>query len=121
MINFALHESFWFANNFFSSLSEYCNHPNILSGNPLTLIQMIYRQLNGIGLAEEVSSLLTVSGGVPTKSTKGKYKKAFEDLVPAGVIIRKGRPDNRYVIASRLASVRECLIKSKPHKKEIIK
>jgi len=117
MVNFASYESSRLANNFISSLSKYSNHADILNGNALTFIQMIYRQLNDIELAEEVSSLLTVSGGVPTGSAKGKYKKALEDLMSAGIIIRKGRPDNRYVIAPRFASVRECLIKNKPHQK----
>ncbi|XPF94269.1 hypothetical protein ACM9HF_20010 [Colwellia sp. RE-S-Sl-9] len=110
LINFASHESFELADKFLASLSEYSNHPTILSGNPLTFIQMIYRHLNDIELAEEISSLLTVSGGVPTGSTKGRYKEAFEKLILPGVIVRKGRPINRYVIAPRFASVKDCLI-----------
>jgi hypothetical protein len=110
LINFASHESSELANKFLSSLSEYSNHPSILSGNPLTFIQMIYRHLNDIELAEEISSLLTVSGGVPTGSAKGRYKEAFEKLILAGIIVRKGRPINRYVIAPRFASVKDCLI-----------
>jgi hypothetical protein len=110
MINYASHESTRLANNFLSSLSEYSNYPDILRESALIFIQILYRQIGNIVIAEDILSSLVSSGGIPTSNLNSDFKQVLDSLVTAGLVERKGRPINRYLISPRFASSVQGLI-----------
>jgi hypothetical protein len=101
MIYFASSQSAKLANNFFTSLYEYSKYPNIPQESALTFIQLLYRKIGDIKLAEEALVLLTPSGGLSTSNLNPDLRKALKPLVSAGLIVREGRPINRYLVAPR--------------------
>lgn len=104
MIYFASSQSAKLANTFFTSLHEYSKYPNIPQESALTFIQLLYRKIGDIKLAEETLVLLTPSGGLSTSNLNPDLRKALKPLVSAGLIVREGRPINRYLVAPRFMS-----------------
>lgn len=86
---------------FVRALWEHSSLANLTPSSGLHFIREFYSSVDDSQLANQLITLFSTQGGISSSSISNEWRDTLNDLCGLGLVERKGRPINKYVVAPR--------------------